>query len=94
MINWKKDDHRRNPGLHPEPERPTPREMRALHAVQDGVSLAVAGARMGLSAAAIGSLLSAAYDRLKIKDLGKHHLSRNRRDLAVRLCKKNGWWES
>jgi len=92
VINFRKDDHRRDPGRHPDPERPTPREIRALQAAEDGVSLAVAGARVGLTAAAVGSLLSHAYDRLKIKDQGSHHLSQDRRRMAVNICKREGWW--
>ena len=94
MINWKPDDHRRNPGRHPAPERPTPREIKALQAVQDGVSLTVAGARMGLTAQGIGSILSHAYDRLKIKSVPVHHLSQDRRALAIAICKRNGWWDA
>jgi DNA-binding NarL/FixJ family response regulator len=92
VINWKENDHRRNPGRHPEPERPTPREIRALQAAEDGSSLAVAGARIGLSAAAIGSILSHAYDRLKITKRWTQHLSQERRALAIKICKRNGWW--
>lgn len=91
-IHWREDDHRRDPGRHPEPERPTEREIKALLAVQDGSSLAVAGARLGLSAPALGSILSHAYDRLKVKDLARHHLSRDRRELAIKICKDHGWW--
>jgi DNA-binding NarL/FixJ family response regulator len=93
VIIWKENDHRRNPGRHPDPERPTPRELKALHAVQDGVSLAVAGARMGLSAQAIGSILSHAYDRLKIPKRWSQHLSQERRYEAIRICKDHGWWD-
>jgi DNA-binding NarL/FixJ family response regulator len=92
VINWKKDDHRRDPGRHPEPEQPTEREIKALQAVQDGVSLTVGGARMGLSAPAIGSILSHAYERLRVKDLHKHHLSQDRRHLAIKVCRNHGWW--
>jgi DNA-binding NarL/FixJ family response regulator len=92
MISWKQKDHRRDPGRHPGPEQPTPREIKALQAAEDGSSLTVAGARMGLSAAAIGSILSHAYDRLKVKDLAGHRLSQDRRAKAIKVCKDHGWW--
>lgn len=92
MIKWKPDDHRRDPWRHPEPTRPTPREIRALQAAEDGVSLTVAGARIGLTAAAIGSILSGVYDRLKVKDLSEHHLSQSRRTKAIKVCRDHGWW--
>lgn len=91
-VNWKPDDHRRGPWRHPEPTKPTPREIKALQAVQDGASLTVAGERIGLSAPALASILSTVYGRLKVKDRSEHHLSQSRRAMAINVCKRNGWW--
>lgn len=91
-VHWRPDDHRRDPGRHPEPEQPTPREIKALKAVEDGSSLSQAGKKLGLSSHALGAILSHAYDRLKIKDLASHRLSQERRALAIKVCKDHGWW--
>lgn len=84
--------HRRDPGRHPDPERPTPREIKALKAVQHGAPLAVAAKQLGITRQQLGHILSHAYDRLKVKDMGQHHLSKERRSMAIDVCIRNGWW--
>jgi hypothetical protein len=89
-IRWSADDHRRLPKSYPEP--PTPREIKALRAVQDGATLTEAAKELRITASALGSILSCVYARLLIKDLGSHHLSQDRRAMAVKICKEQGWW--
>jgi hypothetical protein len=72
---------------------PTPREICALKAVEDGSSLTEAAAKLGITAPALGSILSGAYARLLVKDMGEHHLSQDRRTMAIKICKENGWWD-
>lgn len=73
--------------------RPYPKQLEALRAVADGCSLTEGGRRMGISRYELGALLSAAYSRLKIKDLGQHQTGQDRRWKAIKICKKNGWLE-
>jgi DNA-binding NarL/FixJ family response regulator len=91
-IRWSANDHRRIPKNYPEP--PTPREIRALKAVQDGSPLTEAAEKLGITAPALGSILSGVYARLLVKDMGGHHLSQDRRAMAIKICKQNGWWET
>jgi hypothetical protein len=79
---------RRNPPT----GRPTPREIKALKAVQDGSPLSVAAARVGMSTTSLGSLLSVVYRRLGIRRSAVHRLSKDRRRMAVNICKREGWW--
>lgn len=74
--------------------RPYPRQLEALRTVADGCSLTEGARRMGIPSASLGALLSGAYSRLKIKDLGCHHLSQDRRQMAISLCKQKGWWHT
>jgi DNA-binding NarL/FixJ family response regulator len=80
------------PGPKPS-ERPTPREIRALKAVQDGAPLSQAATGLGLTSRALASILSAVYARLQVKDRGGHHLSQDRRRMAIEICQQNGWWD-
>lgn len=89
-INWRPEDHRRIPKNYP--EQPTPREIRALQAVEDGSPLTVAAPKIGLTAPALGAILSGVYARLLVKDMGSHHLSQDRRAMAIKICKREGWW--
>lgn len=89
-INWNPNDHRRIPKSYP--EQPTPREIRALQAVEDGSPLTVAASRLGIPVSSLGSILSGVYARLLVKDLGVHHLSQDRRRMAINICKREGWW--
>lgn len=77
------------PGIRP---RPTPRELRALMAVADGCSLAAAAHRLDKPVPWLAHVLSRAYTRLGVKDFPCHRLSHDRRRLAIRICKTNGWW--
>lgn len=90
-VRWKPEDHRRIPRNYP--TRPTTRELNALKAVEDGSPLTVAAPRLGITAPALGSILSAVYARLNVKDMGEHHLSQDRRRMAINICKREGWWE-
>ena len=90
--NWRSTDHRRVPRMYP--MKPTPRELAALRAVADGSSLTKAAPDLGLTASALGSILSCLYERLVIKDLGEHPLSQDRRRMAVNICKREGWWDT
>ena len=72
--------------------RPTPREIRALKAVEDGSSLAVAADRLGIPRPALASVLSGLYLRLGITTRSPHRLSTDRRRMAVNICKREGWW--
>jgi hypothetical protein len=74
--------------------RPYPKQLEALRTVADGCSLTEGARRMGIKSPALGALLSGAYSRLKIKDLGGHHLSQDRRRIAVNICKREGWWDT
>lgn len=72
--------------------RPTPRELRALMAVADGCSLAAGAHRLGRTVGWLAHVLSRLYTRFGIKELPGHRLSHDRRYMAVRICKANGWW--
>lgn len=71
---------------------PTPREIECLLAVADGCSLSVAADRTGRRVTDIASILSTLYTRLGIKDLPGHRLSHSRRQRAVEIVKREGWW--
>lgn len=86
------NDHRRLAHRHPDPERPTPREISALRAVEDGCSLTVAAQKLGIRREQVAHILSCVYDRLKVKDLSSHHLSHDRRAAAISICRREGWW--
>jgi DNA-binding NarL/FixJ family response regulator len=72
---------------------PTPRELRVLVACADGCSLQVAAARLGepWDDQRVSCVLTHLYRRLKIQDRG-YWGRKERRQLAVRICKANGWW--
>ncbi len=75
-------------------QKPTPREMRVLRAVEDGCSLKVAAERLGIPVSQVSHILSSLYTRLKIKDLStSYHTRKDRRRMAVSICKREGWWD-
>lgn len=85
----------RNPSIRPNGDpigKPTPREIKALKAVENGDPLTRACKQLGITAPALASILSRAYTRLGVKDLAHHHLSQSRRALAIKICKHEGWW--
>lgn len=72
--------------------KPTPRELRVLKVVADGIPLTEAARRLEVPVGYVSHVLSCLYRRLGIKDIGAHPQSHDRRRLAVRICKTNGWW--
>lgn len=74
--------------------QPTPREIRALKAVESGRSLTEAGKDLGITAAALSSILSRIYVRLGLPHVTSTvHYSHDRRRAAIRICKREGWWD-
>lgn len=74
------------------PWRPHPQQIRALVIASEGVPVTEIAARMELTPQAVGAILSAAYDRLGVKDVPGHRLSHTRRQAAVQVCRERGWW--
>lgn len=73
--------------------QPTEREIRALKAVESGRSLTEAGKDLGLTAAALSSILSRIYLRLSLPMVdSKTHFTHERRRMAINICKREGWW--
>ena len=71
---------------------PTPRELKALRAVADGSSLSEAAQKLETTTSRLASVLSCLYLRLGITNRSSHHLSQDRRSMAIKIGKKEGWW--
>jgi DNA-binding NarL/FixJ family response regulator len=73
---------------------PTPREIKVLRITADGCSLQEAAERLGppWTSSRISHVLSCLYTRLGIKDLATYHTRKDRRTMAINICKHEGWW--
>lgn len=74
-------------------EKPTFRELKVLKAVADGCTLKTAGERLGIPATQVSHILTRLYIRFGIQHMCDWNSRKDRRDAAVRICKRRGWWQ-
>lgn len=71
--------------------RPAPRELEVLRAAAGGASLTEVARLTGLPRGRVAALLSECYAKLGVKDVPCHHLSQDRRCVAVQVAAERGW---
>jgi len=67
---------------------PTPREIRALKALSDGATFTQAAETLGIPRGTLADAMSRLYARLGLQ----HQPSQYRRQLAVMIGRREGWW--